>query len=42
VFPIKIFKKKKEKMGVGSELQFTANLHTTRPPAQSDSYQRLY
>jgi len=27
---------------VGSELQFTSNLQTTRPPIQSDSYQRLY
>jgi hypothetical protein len=27
---------------VGSELQFTSNLHTTRPLIQSDSNQRLY
>ena len=29
---------------IGSELreEFTPNLHTTRPPTHSDSYQRLY
>jgi len=30
------------RLQVGSELQFTSDLYTTRPPTQIDSYQRMY